>query len=63
VRIEEAHRGRGYGREAMVHAEAEAKRRGLDRIALNVFGRNAAARNLYRSLGYEENAVMMGKTF
>jgi len=63
VRIEEPHRGRGYGREAMLHAEAEAKRRGLDRIALNVFGRNEVARNLYRSLGYEENAVMMGKTF
>ncbi len=41
--------------------EEEARRLGIDRIALNVFGRNEVARNLYRSLGYEENAVSMGK--
>jgi ribosomal protein S18 acetylase RimI-like enzyme len=62
VRIEEAHRGRGHGREAMLLAEEEARRRGLDRIALNVFGRNEVARNLYRSLGYAENAVLMSKS-
>jgi len=61
VRIEEQHRGRGYGRAAMLAAEEEARRRGLERIALNVFGGNEVARNLYRSLGYAENAVMMSK--
>ena len=35
---------------------------GLERIELNVFGANAPARGLYRSLGYEEIAVYMGKT-
>jgi len=30
-------------------------------VALNVFGGNEVARNLYRSLGYEENAVSMSK--
>jgi ribosomal protein S18 acetylase RimI-like enzyme len=62
IHIDEAHRGRGYGREAMLHAEAEARRRGLDRIALNVFGGNEVARSLYRSLGYVENAVVMSKS-
>lgn len=61
IRVEEAHRGRGYGRAAMELAEDEARRRGIDRIALNVFGGNAVARDLYRSLGYEENAVAMSK--
>jgi len=61
IRIDEARRGRGYGREAMLHAEEEARRRGLERIALNVFGGNEVARNLYRSLGYAENAVLMSK--
>jgi hypothetical protein len=28
---------------------------------MNVFGGNDVARGLYRSLGYEERAVMMGK--
>jgi RimJ/RimL family protein N-acetyltransferase len=35
---------------------------GLDRIELNVFGHNERARGLYRSLGYDELAVLMGKT-
>jgi ribosomal protein S18 acetylase RimI-like enzyme len=42
-------------------AEEEARRRGIDRVALNVFGGNKVARQLYRSLGYEENAVAMSK--
>ncbi len=45
----------------MTLAEAEARDRGIDRIALNVFGGNAVARGLYRSLGYEEQAVAMSK--
>jgi len=59
--VDEAHRGRGHGRAAMTLAEAEARDRGIDRIALNVFGGNAVARGLYRSLGYEEQAVAMSK--
>ena len=62
VHIEEACRGRGYARAAMLLAEDEARRRGLERVALNVFGRNEVARSLYRSLGYDENAVAMSKT-
>ena len=61
VEIDEQFRGRGLGREAMQLAEQEAKRRGLARVELNVFGGNEVARNLYRSLGYEESAVWMGK--
>ena len=61
VEIEEAHRGRGFGRQAMLLAEELARERGLGRIELNVFGGNEVARNLYRSLGYAERAVAMGK--
>ena len=61
IRLEERFRGRGYGRAAMLFAEDEARRRGIDRVALNVFGGNEVARGLYRSLGYEENAVAMSK--
>jgi len=61
VHVRESARGRGYGKTAMLLAEDEARRRGIPRVALNVFGRNEVARGLYRSLGYEENAVAMSK--
>jgi ribosomal protein S18 acetylase RimI-like enzyme len=61
IEIDEAHRGRGYGRVAMELAEIEARSHGLRRISLNVFGANEVARNLYRSLGYVETSVQMAK--
>jgi GNAT superfamily N-acetyltransferase len=61
VCIDEAQRGRGFGRATMLYAEDEARRRGLAGVGLNVFGGNVAARALYRSLGYTESAVYMTK--
>ncbi len=61
VEIEEALRGHGHGREAMRLLEEEARALGAARIELNVFGGNDVARGLYRSLGYAEQAVYMGK--
>ncbi len=61
VEIDEAFRGRGLGRAAMVFAEQEAKRLGISKVALNVFGGNEVARGLYLSLGYLETAVHMEK--
>ena len=61
IDVDEPHRGRGYGRAAMLFAEEEARRRGLSRIVLHVGARNDVARNLYRSLGYQENEVAMSK--
>ena len=61
IDVDESYRGRGYGKAAMVLAEEEARRRGLTRIALHVGARNDGARNLYRSLGFEENEIAMSK--
>lgn len=61
VTIDEPHRGRGLGREAMALLEEEARALGVPRVELNVFGGNEAARSLYRSLGYREDAVVMSK--
>jgi GNAT superfamily N-acetyltransferase len=61
VHVDEAQRGKGYGRRLMEFADEEARRLGLPRIALNVFGGNEVARQLYRSLGYYESAVFMVK--
>ncbi|HYK95784.1 MAG TPA: GNAT family N-acetyltransferase [Candidatus Dormibacteraeota bacterium] len=61
VHVDEAFRGRGFGRAAMLLAEREAEARGIRRIELNVFGGNTVARGLYRSLGYVERSVRMAK--
>lgn len=61
VSIHPEHQGHGYGRAAMRLAEDEARRHGIDRIELNVFGGNDVARGLYRSLGYVETAAQMRK--
>jgi ribosomal protein S18 acetylase RimI-like enzyme len=61
IKLDEAHRGRGLGRQAMQLLEEEVRARGFDRIMLNVFGGNERARALYRGLGYDEAAVHMLK--
>jgi ribosomal protein S18 acetylase RimI-like enzyme len=61
IKLDEAHRGRGLGRQAMQLLEREVRARGFGRIMLNVFGGNDRARALYRNLGYGEAAVHMQK--
>ncbi|PPF79887.1 GNAT family N-acetyltransferase [Subtercola sp. Z020] len=61
IDIDEAHRGQGYGREAMALAEVIARENGATRIGLNVFGDNARAQNLYRSLEYRVTSLQMSK--
>jgi ribosomal protein S18 acetylase RimI-like enzyme len=59
--ITQAERGRGFGREAMLMVEDEARARGLDRIELNVWPTNRVAHALYRSLEFEETSLGMVK--
>jgi ribosomal protein S18 acetylase RimI-like enzyme len=54
-------RGRGHGREAMRLLEERTRELGRASLELNVFGGNAAARGLYGSLGFAEQAVYMRK--
>jgi ribosomal protein S18 acetylase RimI-like enzyme len=61
ISVDEAFRGRGYGRAAMQLAEDEGRRNGLHALGLNVFGHNTIARTLYSSLGYRETSVQMRK--
>jgi ribosomal protein S18 acetylase RimI-like enzyme len=61
VEIDVKRRGEGLGREAMRLFEEEARQRGFKRVRLNVFGGNERARHLYRSLGYSELSLHMGK--
>jgi ribosomal protein S18 acetylase RimI-like enzyme len=62
VEVDDAFRGRGYGRDAMLLAEAEARSRGMRSLGLNVHGSNTISRSLYASLGYQVTAQQMKKT-
>lgn len=59
--IFEPHRRRGYGAQALEALERAAAAHGIGRIALHVFGRNSAARALYRKAGYTDTHVTMAK--
>jgi ribosomal protein S18 acetylase RimI-like enzyme len=61
VMIDEAHRGRGFGRLAMELAESEARSRGASELGLNVFGHNVVARHLYESMGFTATSISMKK--
>jgi ribosomal protein S18 acetylase RimI-like enzyme len=61
VQVEEALRGRGYGKAAMRLAEEDARAHGAVELTLNVFGDNTQAQALYRATGYEVRSVQMGK--
>lgn len=54
-------RGRGYGRALLTAAEDEARRLGLARISLHVFGHNTAAIRLYETSGFAVTNLLMAK--
>lgn len=59
--VEENHRGKGYGKQAMFLIEEKARELGLKSIGLNVFGSNKIARSLYEAVGYEITNINMRK--
>jgi ribosomal protein S18 acetylase RimI-like enzyme len=59
--VQDAFRGRGIGRAAMVLAEQEVRSRGGVEIGLTVFAHNTTARHLYDSIGYGAVATRMRK--
>jgi ribosomal protein S18 acetylase RimI-like enzyme len=61
IEVDEARRGRGYGRSIVLLAEQECVRRGISEIRLHVFGSNTVARALYESLGYDVLSLKMAK--
>ena len=59
--VDEAFRGKGYGKAALVELEQKVKALGVTSISLHVFGHNRAAWTLYEKLGYEVTNVNMTK--
>lgn len=61
VQVDADRRGRGHGTAIMRAAEDRVRAAGLGMLQLHVHGDNAAARSLYRKLGYLETNVVMAK--
>jgi len=51
--IDEAHRGQGYGKQALSKVHEFCKTQNVTTVTLSVFGWNQVAFKLYESLGYE----------
>ena len=61
VGVNVAHRGRGIGRALIAKCEAFARSKGARWLRNAVLGRNAPARGLYESHGFEDRQVLMEK--
>jgi RimJ/RimL family protein N-acetyltransferase len=59
--IFESFRRKGYAIAALKRLEEKARELGKNRISLQVFGQNHAARKLYQKSGFEETNVVMSK--
>jgi RimJ/RimL family protein N-acetyltransferase len=59
--VREDLRGQGYGRRALELLELKLRGLGVEKIGLNVFGYNHAARALYEKMGYEVTGMGMTK--
>ena len=59
--LDEAQRGKGFGKQAMLALEEKARELGLRAIGLHVFANNLAAMKLYKGLGYEVTSQNLTK--
>jgi RimJ/RimL family protein N-acetyltransferase len=54
-------RRRGYASQALALLDQDARRHGLNKLELHVFGHNLPARELYKKAGFVESNIMMLK--
>jgi ribosomal protein S18 acetylase RimI-like enzyme len=59
--IDEAFRGKGFGKQALMSMDEKLKSMHVDSVALHVFGDNITAQELYRKMGFEITGVHMRK--
>ncbi|GGF87155.1 N-acetyltransferase [Paenibacillus albidus] len=61
IYIFEPFQGKGYGKQAMLALEEEARALNIIRIGLHVFGQNKRAFELYQKVGYSVTDITMSK--
>ena len=61
--IDEAFRGKGYGKQALAAMDEKLKSIDVQSVALHVFGDNVVAQELYKKMGFEITGIHMRKLF
>lgn len=61
VKVEENVRSKGFGTQILQLLEQQAKKLGISKISLHVFGHNEVAQGLYRKMGFAPTNVLMSK--
>ena len=61
--IDEAFRGKGYGKQALTAMDQELRSMHVESVALHVFGDNVSAQELYRKMGFEITGIHMRKQY
>jgi ribosomal protein S18 acetylase RimI-like enzyme len=59
--IDEAFRGKGYGKQALIAMDEKLKAMGVESVGLHVFGDNITAQELYKKMGYQITGIHMKK--
>lgn len=60
--IDEAFRGKGYGKQALMALDENLVAMGVESVGLHVFGDNFIAQELYKKMGFEITDINMRKT-
>lgn len=59
--IDEAFRGRGYGKQALIAMDEKLKAMSVESVGLHVFGDNITAQELYKKMGFQITGIHMKK--